>query len=82
MDDGIFLGIRGEVVSQGFRKEPFSTRHVFRAAHALRNSSYYFGYEGDFTKAVGNKDLLIRGDLRAPVNVTNFFGIGNNTVYD
>ena len=82
VDDGLFLGLKGEVVTQGFRKEPFATRHIFRAAHALRTSSYYFAYEGDFTRAVGNKDLLIRGNLRAPVNVTNFFGLGNNTVFD
>lgn len=82
VDDGLFLGVKGEVVSHGFRKDPFSTRHVFRAAHALRTSSYYFGYEGDFVKTIGQNDLLIRADLRAPINVTNFFGLGNNTVYD
>ncbi|MDQ6608859.1 MAG: BamA/TamA family outer membrane protein, partial [Bacteroidota bacterium] len=49
--------------------------------HALRTSSYYFSYDGDFTKPFGSthNDMLIRADLRAPVNVTNFFGIGNNT---
>ena len=29
-----------------------------------------------------NADLLIRSDFRAPVNVTNFFGIGNETTFD
>lgn len=82
IDDGLFLGVKGEVVTHGFRKEPFSTRHVFRAAHALRTSSYFFGYEGDFTRTFGNRDLLIRADARAPINVTNFFGFGNNTVFD
>lgn len=82
VDDGVFLGVRGEVITHGFRKEPFSTRHVFRAARALRTSSSFFQYSGDFTRAVGLKDLLIRADLRAPVNVTNFFGIGNNTVFN
>lgn len=82
VDDGFFLGLRGEVLTHGFRKDPFSTRHVFRAARALRTGSYFFSYQGDFTRAVGTKDLVVRGDLRAPVNVTNFFGIGNNTVFD
>lgn len=82
VDDGLFLGVKGELISHGFRKEPYSTRHLLKAAHAVRTSSYFFGYEGDFIKAVGDKDLLLRGDLRAPVNVTNFFGIGNNTVFD
>ncbi|HEY0041226.1 MAG TPA: BamA/TamA family outer membrane protein, partial [Flavisolibacter sp.] len=82
VDDGFFLGVKGEVLTHGFRKEPFSTRHVFRAAHALKTSSYFFGYEGDFTRTFGNRDLLIRADLRAPVNVSNFFGFGNNSVFD
>ncbi|MDQ3278180.1 MAG: BamA/TamA family outer membrane protein, partial [Bacteroidota bacterium] len=81
-DDGVFLGARLEAQTHGFRKEPFSQRHVFNAGHALRTSSYFFTYDGDFTKAVGINDLLIRADLRAPVNVTNFFGIGNNTTYN
>jgi hypothetical protein len=82
VDDGLFLGVQAEAVTHGFRKEPFSTRHMFRAAHALRTSSYFFSYEGDFTRAIGQNDFLVRGNLRAPVNVSNFFGLGNNTVYD
>ncbi|MBD0294232.1 MAG: BamA/TamA family outer membrane protein, partial [Flavisolibacter sp.] len=79
IDDGLYLGGRIEVTRQGFRKEPFSRRHLFVANHALRTSSYRFRYDADFTKAVGNQDLLLRADIRAPVNVANFFGIGNNT---
>lgn len=82
IDDGVFLGVRGKLVTHGFRKDPFSTQHVFSAGHAVRTSSYYFRYEGDFTDAVGISDLLIRGDLRAPINVSNFFGIGNNTNFN
>ncbi len=80
VDDGLFLGLRGEYLTHGFRKEPFSTKHVFRAGHAIKTSSYFFSYDGDYTKAVGTNDLLVRTDVRAPVNVTNFYGIGNNTV--
>jgi len=82
VDDGLFLGLRGEYRTQGFRKEPYSTRHMIRAAHALRTSSYFFAYNGEFTKVFGPKDLLVNADLRAPINVTNFFGIGNNTAND
>ena len=82
VDDGIFVGARAEILTHGFRKEPFSQLHVIRAGHALRTSSYFFNYAGDFTGALGLNDLLVRGDIRAPVNVTNFFGLGNNTTYD
>ena len=82
VDDGLFVGARTEILTHGFRKEPHSQLHIIRAGHALRTSSYFFNYAGDFTGALGLNDLLIRGDIRAPVNVTNFFGVGNNTTYD
>lgn len=82
VDDGVFLGVRGELLTHGFRKSPFSTQHIFRAGHALRTNSYYFRYDGVYTKAIGTNDIVAVADLRVPVNVTNFFGIGNNTVFD
>lgn len=82
IDDGVFLGAQLETTTQGFRKQPYSTRHFVKAARALKTGSYYFKYEGDFTSALGNSDLLVRADIRAPINVTNFFGLGNNTVFD
>jgi hypothetical protein len=71
-----------EAITHGFRKEPYHMRHRLLAHRALQTSSFLFRYEGDFIKWVGNSDLLVRADIRAPINVTNFFGIGNETVYD
>lgn len=82
IDDGLFLGGKLEVVKQGFRKEPYASRHVLVARRALRTSSTQFRWESDFTQVWRSTDLLIRTDVRAPVNVTNFFGIGNNSVFD
>ncbi|HEU4902858.1 MAG TPA: BamA/TamA family outer membrane protein, partial [Flavisolibacter sp.] len=82
VDDGVFLGLRGELITHGFRKDPVSTQHIIRIGHALRTKSYFFLYDGIFTKAIGINDLLVRADLRVPVNVTNFFGIGNNTAFN
>ena len=81
IDDGLFLGYQMQVVRQGFRKEPHGMRHLLQARRAFKTGSLYFHYEGDFIKALGNSDLVLRADVRAPVNVTNFFGIGNNTVF-
>jgi len=82
VDDGIYLGGQVEVTKQGFRKDPYRLRHYISASRALRTSSYRFTYEGDFIKTVGEHDLLLRGDVRAPINVTNFFGLGNESVFD
>jgi hypothetical protein len=81
VDDGLYVGLSLERIRQGFRKEPYKTRHWINATRALRTASYRFRYEGDFIQVVGHEDLTIRADVRAPVNVTNFFGFGNNTPF-
>jgi hypothetical protein len=81
-DDGLFLGPRAEYFKQGFRKEPYGMRQFLSARGAFKTGSVHFTYEGDYLRAFGNTDLLVRADFKAPVNVTNFFGLGNNTVKD
>jgi hypothetical protein len=49
----------------------------FRPITPCKPSHIAFRYEGDYIKVIGNSDLLLRADVRAPVNVTNFFGLGN-----
>jgi outer membrane protein assembly factor BamA len=79
IDDGLFLGVDFKHTSHGFRKEPFAVRQDFAAGYALRTGSMYFRYLGEFTRLIGNSDLVVRGDFRVPINVTNFFGLGNET---
>jgi hypothetical protein len=82
IDDGLFLGYQLAVLKQGFRKDPYSVRHFVKATKAVGTAAYNFIYEGDFIKAVGNSDFLLRANIKAPINVTNFFGLGNNTLFD
>ncbi|HVK97068.1 MAG TPA: BamA/TamA family outer membrane protein, partial [Flavisolibacter sp.] len=82
VDDGLFLGLKSEGITHGFRKEPYEMRQYLNVNHALRTSSYRFRYEADYIKPFGLSDILVRADVRAPINVTNFFGYGNNTVFD
>jgi hypothetical protein len=82
VDDGIFLGAQLEITRQGFRKEPYGMRQYISGIRSFNTGALRFRYEGDWIKAFGNHDLLVRGDIRAPVNVTNFFGLGNTTVFD
>jgi outer membrane protein assembly factor BamA len=48
---------------------------------AFNTGALRFKYEGDWIGIVGHHDLTVRGDFKAPVNVTNFFGLGNETVF-
>ncbi len=82
VDDGVYVGAKIEIIKQGFRKEDYRMRHYLKGSRAIKTSSLRFNYEGDYIKVVGNHDLLFRADIKAPINVTNFFGLGNETIFD
>jgi hypothetical protein len=81
-DDGILLGLGLQYTYHSFRKEPFASRHTFSASHALATRAFNFKYEGEFTDVIGRSDLEIFARARAPHNTINFFGYGNETVFD
>ncbi|MGE5519073.1 MAG: BamA/TamA family outer membrane protein, partial [Candidatus Dadabacteria bacterium] len=82
VDDGVYIGPKIEIITQGFRKEPYAMRHFISGTYAFRTSSYRFKYDADFTDVFGTSDLVIRSEVKAPKYITNFFGYGNNSVFD
>jgi len=68
--------------NQGFRKTPYKTMHWIVLSHSLSTNAYNIKYQADFISVLGKTDVLIRSELRAPNNVTNFFGYGNESVHD
>jgi hypothetical protein len=81
-DDGIFLGGGLLIRKQGFRKEPFAAQHKLMANHAAATEAYNFDYQGTFTDVLSKTDLQVTADVKAPNFVNNFFGLGNESVYD
>ncbi len=81
-DDGLRIGLQLEYFKQGFRKQPYGMRQSVQAEKAFGTGSYRFIYEADFIKAIKKLDVSVRADFKAPVNVTNFFGLGNNTNFE
>ena len=81
-DDGLFLGAGVLVRRQGFRQEPFASRHRLTANYAFATSAYNFDYQGDFTDALGKLDVQVNLEVKAPNYVNNFFGLGNESSYD
>ncbi|AKD53735.1 BamA/TamA family outer membrane protein [Spirosoma radiotolerans] len=81
-DDGLFLG--GGVLhrTQGFRKEPFAQQHRLTASHAFATDAFTFHYDGTYTDLIGRADLVLNADIKAPNFVQNFFGLGNETVFN
>lgn len=82
-DDGLLIGPSLKIIRHGFRKNPYKTMHQvgFNFAFATKafSARWYSEYIGVFGK---NTDLLTDFDIKAPNNTTNFFGYGNNSVYD
>jgi hypothetical protein len=81
-DDGIFLGGGFLYKHQGFRKLPFASKHSLSASYAFATSAFNVAYSGEFTDVIGRSDLLVDLDFKAPNYVNNYFGLGNESVYD
>jgi hypothetical protein len=81
-DDGVFLGVSVKNTRHGFRKDPYKIIHFFRANKALATGAYLFKYRLDATDVIGKTDIVAEADIKAPDNVQNFFGIGNETVFE
>ena len=82
LDDGVLLGAGLQWTKQGFRKSPYLFMHRLMISHALATNATSFKYDGIFTDVLGKNDLWINAFIKAPDNVTNFFGPGNESVYD
>lgn len=81
-DDGIFVGGGFFATTHGFRKDPFKTRHLFLGSYAINTSSFNFKYNGKFTAVIKKWDAEIDWDVKSPNYVNNFFGLGNESVFD
>jgi len=81
-DDGVFLGGGFLYITHGFRKDPFKWRHLILGSYAINTSSYNFKYEGTLIGAIRDWDLQTEVQLRVPDFTNNFFGLGNESVYN
>lgn len=81
-DDGLSLGVGFQYTKQGFRKRPFASRQTLTAGHSLGTEAWQFKYLGEFTDVIGNTDLALTATAKAPNNTINFFGYGNETVFE
>jgi hypothetical protein len=79
IDQGIQIGLGYVIEKQGFRKSPYARKHEFWANYSSGRKSFVLDYVSDFKKAIGNNDLTIHANLLGPNNLSNFFGLGNNT---
>ena len=82
VDDGLFIGGGYLVINQGFRKDPFRSRHILLGSYAINTSSFNLKYDGKFTGLIGKWDVELSADIKSPNYVNNFFGWGNESEFD
>lgn len=82
-DDGLFLGFSLKFIKHAFRKTPYANMHEFAVSQALATKAFGFRYYSEYIGVLGRSvDLLTEIDIKAPNNTTNFFGYGNESVYN
>lgn len=80
-DQGLQLRIGIIDERQGFRKDPYSVKHELWTNYSTGRKSFFFSYDGHFRKVIGENDLRIKFNSWGPNNLTNFFGLGNQTEF-
>jgi surface antigen Omp85-like protein len=75
-DIGFFLGGGRTLTIYGFRKDPYSSRHRFRAGFATGPKTYRADYRGEFRpeNSASYAEILLRA---SGVDVISFHGFGN-----
>lgn len=67
---------------QGFRKDPYAYRQSLLVNYGFTYNSLLLNYNGIFKNAVGKSDLVVNVLNKGPNYTSNFFGTGNNTVFE
>lgn len=81
-DDGILIGAGIKHVHRGFRKLPYGNMQQLSFTHSFSSGAWLVKYKGEWIQAIGKADLLLNATAKAPNNTQNFFGLGNETVFD
>jgi hypothetical protein len=80
LDDGISIGLFLRHTHQRFRKTP--SIQQLSLSHAFATFAYRIGYKGEWDGKAGKAGFVLQAVAKAPDNTQNFFGRGNETVFD
>ncbi|MBG6133543.1 hypothetical protein IWQ47_004955 [Aquimarina sp. EL_43] len=78
-DDGLNINVTDVYTINGFKNNPYHSKHRFRAAYYFQTEGYDLSYSGEFVNALGNWNFLIDAVYTSENFAQNFFGFGNNT---
>lgn len=81
-DEGLTIGGGFIFTNQGFRKENYKTKHSFLGNVAITTGGYDLTYKLSATDVIGPLDLELEIGAEAPNVTDNFFGLGNNSIFN
>ncbi|MFD2433139.1 BamA/TamA family outer membrane protein [Mesonia maritima] len=79
-DDGVKIGLQAIYTDNGFKRNPFTSQHKFRAGYYFATQGYDLEYTGNFARIIGAYNLVVGAHFTSPNFATNFFGYGNETI--
>ena len=79
-DDGFWVGVSGQIIRHGWRKNPFKSHHSLRAlVGPWSNEALRISYQGVFTDFISTLDFRPEFRFDYP-KYDNFFGLGNESI--
>ena len=79
-DDGIKIGGMLNYTKYGFKQNPYSQKHMFKAFYYFATNGFELNYSGKFPKVIGEWDFDIDTRFTSPNFAINYFGYGNETI--
>jgi hypothetical protein len=80
-DYGFFLGTGFDWKRFGFRKSPYSSRHIIRAGYAFKAKSARFDYQGEWRRENSDAYSGLRA-FASGLEILRYYGPGNETSDD
>ncbi|WP_339841701.1 hypothetical protein [uncultured Maribacter sp.] len=81
-DDGLQIGVISNHTSYSLQRNPFTYKHSINAAFYTSTSGFDMSYKGEFSNIFHNWNFGVEGLYTSPNFSENFFGFGNETLYD
>ena len=81
-DEGVFIGVGFKHRTHSFRKVPYQMNQTFFIRYAAATRALTSDYELELIDVMGGTDLLVNASMNLPRNTINFFGFGNETIFD
>lgn len=78
-DDGLKLGFSNIYTVNGFKRNPYTSQHQFKANYYFATKGYELNYHGEFAHVINNFNFVLGVNFQSPNFSQNFFGYGNET---